>query len=159
MDRERARRPQHRSRAWPKTDPNLRLCLAQAFLWANRHHVTVSAYEPEETATALAGVTFDHDLWEAFAETQLQELYDAWAEFFSGHYGVASRPRPVGIDYELVKFVQLEGDAPVVITEPTFVQAQVFLMHQVDGAWLVAGFGVDTPPEPGWPSTPGHPTF
>ena len=145
--------------AWTKTDPNLRLVLAQAFLWANRHHPAVLGYDLDEAAESLAGLTFDHDLWPEFETTQLREFHAAFDDFFSGPYGVASRPRPVGTGMEIVKFVQTPSDQPTVVTEPTAVVGHTFLLRATSGGWLMAGQGVDTPPEPGWPPTSGHPTY
>lgn len=145
--------------AWAKTEPNLRLVLAQAFLWANRTHPHTSGYDLDEGAAALAGLSFDHDLWPSFEATQLREFHEAFDAFFSEPYGAASRPRPVGLDFEIVKFVRTESDEPEFVVGPTLVEAQVFLLRATSDGWLVAGQGVDAPPEPGWPPTPGHPTF
>jgi hypothetical protein len=142
--------------AWPLTDPNLRLVLTQEFLWANREHEALAGYDLTDTATSLASCDFEHELWPAFQESQVREFHEAWDEFFSGYYAVASRPRPVGVDYELVKYVETESDEPMWVTEPTLVVAQVYLMRATEGGWLMAGFGVDTPPTPGWPPTPGE---
>ncbi len=35
---------------WPRTDPQLRLVLAQAWLWANRDHPDVAPYDRDEAA-------------------------------------------------------------------------------------------------------------
>jgi hypothetical protein len=145
--------------AWPLTTHNFRLVMAQAFLWANRAHPGVAGHDLDDAASELAGLSFDHDLWSSFEHTQLVEFHGAFDQFFSAHYGVASRPRPVAIGYEIVKFVKTEDDQPLVVTEPTFVEAHVFLMQSTGEGWLVAGQGVDTPPEPGWPPTPGHASF
>jgi len=32
-------------------------------------------------------------------------------------------------------------------------------MRSTPDGWLVAGQGVESPPEPGWPPTPGHATY
>src|SRR5438552_969394 len=106
--------------AWRVTDPNLRLVLAQAFLWANREHPHTAGYDLGETARTLASLDADHDLWPSFVQTQLREFHEAFDEFFSVPYGAGSRPRPVGIDYEIVKFVHTERDEPAIISEPTF---------------------------------------
>jgi len=145
--------------AWAKTDPNFRLVLAQAFLWANRAHPVVIGHDLEKTAQALASLAFNHDLWLSFEETQLADFHKAFDDFFAGNFGAGSRPRPVGLDLEIVKFVRTESDAPMLFTEPTMVRAHVLLLHATSNEWLVAGRGVDTPPVPGWPPTPGHPSY
>ena len=144
---------------WTRTDPNLRLVFAQAFLWANRTHPSVVGLDLDETAEALASLRFDHDLWPSFGATQLGEFHSVFDDFFSGGYGVASRPRPVGVDLEIVKFVKSDSDEMTWVTEPTLVEAHIFLLRWTRDGWMVAGQGVDSPPEPGWPPTPGHPTM
>lgn len=142
--------------AWPRTDPNLRLVLAQSFLWANRGHEAVVGYDLDEAAASLASCGFDHELWPAFEATQVRESHDNWDGFFAGHYGVASRPRPVGVDYEIVKYVETESDEPALVMEPTQVIALVFLLRSSPDGWLMAGLREETPPVPGWPPTRGR---
>lgn len=56
-----------------------------------------------------------------------------------------------------MKFIATESDEIAVYTEPMLVFGFVFLMRSAPEGWLLAGVGVDTPPEPGWPPKPGHP--
>lgn len=45
------------------------------------------------------------------------------------------------------------GVEPILITEPTPVDALRFLAHLVDDRWLAANAGSDERLEPGWPPT------
>jgi hypothetical protein len=136
--------------AWPKTDPNLRVVLAQAWLWANREHPEVTPYERDDAAASLAGLTFDHDLWLPFEETQLGEIRGWAGDFNLKDWGAASHPRLVPPDRELVMFIRTGGEV-LTFEEPTFVEgALTMLMRHAPSGWLVAGFS-DEAPEPGWP--------
>jgi hypothetical protein len=143
--------------AWPKTDPTLRLVLAQAWLWANRGHATVIPYDREEAAESLAGTRFDHDLWPAFEETQIGEFAEQWPDFPSDEWGAASRPRPVPPDSEVVMFMRTGGEV-IQITEPTLMETFPFLMRLADGEWLVESFSSERP-KPGWPPEAPRPSI
>jgi hypothetical protein len=114
--------------AWPHTDPSFRLVLVQLWLWANRDHPRIAFHDRDEAATALAGVTFEHDLWPEFESTQLEEFEAAWDDFNLEEWGAASRPRPVPPDCELVLFVDTGGKV-MMVDRPTLVRAHGFLMR------------------------------
>lgn len=136
--------------AWPRTDEALRLVLAQAWLWANQDHPAVSPYDLEEAARSLAGLSFDHELWDAFAETQTTEFHDTWPDFNHEDWGAASRPRPVPPDCEIVLYMRTGGQ-PLRIERETLVEGAItILMRATSDGWLVRGFS-DQPPQPGWP--------
>lgn len=136
--------------SWPLTDPGYRLCLAQAWVWANRGQEALSTYDLELLAEEFAEVACRHPLWGAFAETTLEE--HTVLEFDLESWGFASRPRPVVPDYELVFLIRTDGET-VLITEPTDVRAHPFLVHHTPGGWRFAGYS-GIVPEPSWPPKP-----
>jgi hypothetical protein len=135
---------------WPRTDATLRLALAQAWLWANREHPDVASYDLDDVARSLAGLTFDHDLWAAFEETQTREFRDAWPDFNHDDWGAASRPRPVPPDCEIVFYMRTGGEALTVTQETLVENPIILLMRSTPDGWLVRGFS-DQQPKPGWP--------
>jgi hypothetical protein len=138
--------------AWFRTDERLRLVLVQAWLWANREHPSVAPFDLEEAAASLSGLTFSHDLWSDFEQTQLDEFRQAWPDFNHEDWGAASRPRPVPPDCEIVLYVRTSGEA-LLFTEETLIDEPiVLLMRTTTDGWLVRGFS-DEPPQPGWPPT------
>jgi hypothetical protein len=65
-------------------------------------------------------------------------------------YGIASNPRPVLPDYELVVFVYDPTGEGFTWQPGTVVRAQHFLMHTTAEGWRVAGLEPSVP-VPGWP--------
>jgi hypothetical protein len=142
--------------AWPKTDPTYRLVHAQAWIWANRTHPMVEPFDRDTLAAALASSSSSHPLWPNFAQSVHEEIRERYGDFTNETYGAASRPRPVGPDFEMVKLIKVEEGTPLAFTGPTLVRGAVLLMHRTEDGWLVAGLGTDAPGIPGWPPTPGR---
>jgi hypothetical protein len=133
---------------WGMTDPNLRLVIAQDWIWANRTHPDFESRDIDELARGLAFDVPSGDLAESFTEIQLGKFQDIG--YVADDWGVASRPRLIAPDYELVLFIDTEGEV-LVINKPTFLETDLsLLMHSVEGRWLVGGF-TDQIPRPGWP--------
>jgi len=131
-------------RAWRTTHPLYRLLLTQAFVAANGQHPQVSSDDPSTLAAALAAQSPDHPLWDAYAETQLREFVAVLPEDFSfSDYGIASRPRPVSPDYELLLISRRVGP----VDEPSPTEAKL-LVGLDAGAWLVAGLNTEEIPNP-----------
>jgi hypothetical protein len=148
------------SAAWKITDPNYRIVFAQGFIWANRAHPLLAGEDRDDLAASLAALSFDHRLWPSFADKTISEIQEVFRDFFEHPYGAASAPRPVALDYELVKFVATESfDEPEIISGPTFRRGQVFLMRSPTDGWLVSGLDIHEPPEPGWPPKVTRPTI
>lgn len=142
--------------AWAGMDDNLRLCRAQASLWANRTVSEIAALDLEEEAERLAAVPSTSALWSDFATTELHQLHETWHHRFQalaeGRLGAGSGTRVLGPDLELV--LLLEGDGEVqVFNEPILVpDAFPFAVRLTGDGWKVAAYG-DFIPEPGWPPT------
>jgi hypothetical protein len=136
--------------AWQNTDPELRLVLAQAWLWANRERLNVKAYDREEAASALAGLTFEHDLWPAYEETQVQEAREKWGESTT-RIGALRVARVSSRQTVSWCFSRLRGGEILTLDGPTLLDNVIpVLMRSMPEGWLVAGFS-DQRPQPGWP--------
>jgi hypothetical protein len=127
---------------WAYMDHPLRDALVRAWALANRAHPLLHDLSLEEI---MASVNDDQDgpLWALFADTQLREFRTAWPDFDPGTWGVASAPRHVLPDYDLVLLVDTGGESAL-FDKPTAVTAAKLLMRQIDDRWLLAGFN-ETP--------------
>jgi hypothetical protein len=126
-----------------------RLARTQAWLWNNRGQPDIAETGIEPLAEAYAGPGFRNaPYWNEFAEMELAAYRKAWNQWNPEKMGVASRPRVVDLDYELILVAHADG---TVYTEPTPIIALPFLMHMVDGEWKVANAGFDQRVKPGWP--------
>lgn len=153
-------------RQWPTPlglmTPELRLTCAQAYVVALEQ---AGGSADRAMAQPLADV--QHPAWPEFCEwlqASIDEMFEGWPELL----GVASRPRPVDLDHELVVLVpygdmqgptsDVPGLGPVRMVEDVVSGSSVpqrgFLMRrdqQAPAGWLVAGWNGDRHPEPGWP--------
>lgn len=135
--------------AWQVAAESLRREMVEAWLRANATHPFVLSFDPAQATSALVAGDLHHSLWEPFADTQLRAFREGWAHFDLDRYGVGSRPRPVGVDEELVVFLDSRGEA-IRLKERTPLPGVGLLMrHEPDG-WRVAGF-----PDPDLPSPAG----
>jgi hypothetical protein len=132
---------------WPRTDPTFRLCLTQAWVWANRSKHELADRDHEGLAVALAESTPNDSLWPAFVNVQLNELRSLLA-FDPDVWGISERSRPVSPVYEWVFF------APETIQPEAVATVMVVLLHRTAESWLVANLGDTAPPEPSWPPQP-----
>jgi len=140
----------HRSyrSAWPLMDENLRRCRSQAWLWNNRTFDEIARLGIEGLAERYIG-DVEAPFWDEFAAIELEGLDEAWS-WLGSTPGAASRPRLIAPDLELVVLVRTEADV-IVVEDPTEMQTLPILMRMVDSGWLVASFGAEQPPTPGWP--------
>jgi hypothetical protein len=132
--------------AWPRTDPDFRLWLAQVWVWVNQPKLRDVNHEA--VAIALAESEPTHPLWEPFAAIQLAELRDVIAVVDLERWQVSDISRPTTPDYEFVHFatgaIEPGQIAPVVVV----------LLHRMEESWFVANIGDTMPPEPSWPPRP-----
>lgn len=140
--------------AWPLTDATLRLVLAQEWVWAHRHDPAVGhLVDWDELAGDLAASAPDDPLWERFARDRVAEWHRVWKGFSARRWRVWDHPEVVGLDLEMVTFVE-PSDAPL----PTARRRRVglerrFLLRHDSGRWLVAGVNGERRFRPGWPPT------
>lgn len=137
--------------AWTLADPNWRICRAQAWLWNNSSHPLVAHVDKELAAEELAEVNSTHELWETFAETELEQFREIWSDPDLIAYGTASATRVVD-DGEIVLLVDLsEHPDGAIAYEATEVSGVPFLVRQLAGEWVIANLVGDRLPKPGWP--------
>jgi tetratricopeptide (TPR) repeat protein len=134
---------------WEELEQNLRLVLAQAWIYANRNHPNLSGLDQDGLAAELARPRPRHRLVRAFFATQLAEFQDAYRTYNDETWGAAERPRRFGIDYELVLLMETGGDA--IEWQPGMsLPAFSILLRRVLGRWRIANFSPEIP-IPGWP--------
>lgn len=144
----------HRGRMrelWEELEPNLRLVLAQAWIFANRDHPKIAGLDRDQLASELAKPRPKHKLTRDFFATQLAESRDAYRVYNEDTWGAAERPRRFGIDYELVILMETGGDG--IEWQPDMsLPALTFLLRRILGRWRIANFKPEFP-IPGWPPT------
>ncbi len=127
--------------AWTRTDPVLRLVLAQDWVWNHRHDPAVGHdHDWDAIARGLAASPSEHPLWERFEGELLSMWERTWKGFGSDTWEVLADPEVLDLDLEMVTFV--EKDAAL---------ARRFAMRHTDDRWLVASVNGDQLFEPGWP--------
>jgi hypothetical protein len=138
--------------AWPLTDPVLRLVLAQDWVWTHRHHPMIGHDRSwDEVARGLAAVPSVHELWETFAEELVKRWRKIWAGFTSSSWLAWDQPEVVGLDLEMVTFLESDGGAPVRFEPGRSALARRFALRHTETGWLVAGVSGDQMFVPGWP--------
>lgn len=140
------------ARAWALMDDNHRLCRAQAWVHNNQDSPDIALRDRIQFAEALASSPSTDPLWADFAGTELAQMRRTWSDVDLAGLGAASRPRPVGVDLELVVFVRPEEQpAGGMTTGATLIpSAIVFTMRSTSAGWLIAALD-DRVPLPGWP--------
>jgi len=135
---------------WSMMDDNLRLCLAQAWLWNNREQPNIAGRLDELAERFVRGPWPGDEMWEAFGRIDLNDMVRVWGDGYARDLGAASHPRPIGVDLEIVLLVPTDGEA-LVFHEATLVaDALQFVVRLVDGVWRLAGVA-GVVPVPGWP--------
>ena len=171
------------ARAWPLTDPLLRLVLVQEWLWdrrgefaglgddrgevaglgddrdevaglgGDRGEFAGLGDDRDETAAALAACPPDHPLWERFAADRVAGWRRVWRGFGTDAWVVRGEAEVVDIDLELVTFVEWAAAAAPPGEAPGPF-ARRFLLRHTAGGWLVAGLTATQRFRPGWPPAP-----
>ncbi|MGP5397406.1 tetratricopeptide repeat protein [Arthrobacter rhombi] len=136
---------------WKRTEPTLRLVLAQAWIWSNKNHAALQPFDRDELAASLAQLNSEHPLREDFFATQLHELEEYAQSYNEEDWGAAERPRRFGLDYELVIFMRTDGEV-YIFREGMSPPARFALMRRVGPTWMTSGFSPDYS-FPGWPPT------
>jgi hypothetical protein len=138
--------------AWPLTDPVLRLVLAQDWVWAHRHHPMIGHDRSwDDVARGLAADPPEHELWGRFASELLDRWRKMWAGLSSTGWAAWDQPEVVGLDLEMVTFLERDGDEPVRFAPGRSGLARRFALRHGDGRWRVAGVSGDQMFAPGWP--------
>ena len=138
--------------AWPMTDPVLRLVLAQDWVWSHRHHPMLGHDRSwEEVARGLAAVPPDHELWDTFATELMNRWHKMWTGFNSKDWVAWDQPEVIGLDLEMVTFLESDGKAPVRFEPGRSALARRFAMRHTAEGWRVASVSGDQMFVPGWP--------
>lgn len=138
--------------AWPLTDPVLRLVLAQDWVWTHRHHPKIGHDRSwDELARGLAALPPVSELWDAFADELVSRWQKTWEGLSPRTWGAWDSPEVVGLDLEMVTFLERDGDRPVRFEPGRSATARRFAMRHTDQGWLVAGVSGDQLFVPGWP--------
>lgn len=137
--------------AWRLTDPVLRLVLAQDWVWTNRHHPMIGHDRSwDEVARGLASVPPEHELWDTFAEELVNRYHKMWAGFSSRTWAAWDQPEVVGLDLEMVTFLESDG-GPVRFEPGRSALARRFALRHTGDGWLVASVSGGQMFVPGWP--------
>lgn len=137
-------------RAWPLTDPTLRLVLVQDWIWAHRRDPVVAVDDPDGLASLLARNPPEHFLWDRFARDQIGEWHAVWRGFGSRTWRAREGPEVVDLDLEMVTLVEA-GPTPGAAAPPL---VRRFLLRHTDAGWLVGGLSGHRVFRPGWPPSP-----
>jgi hypothetical protein len=133
-------------------DENWRLCRIQAWLWNNRNLFGSEVDELQRLAASLNERNEPQETWDAFVQAEAGIFITAWSPMDPDKWGAASRRRRLARDFDLVLLAPIgETGGYFVNTATALPEAMTFVMHNVDGAWLVANHGGSAPPSPGWP--------
>lgn len=139
-------------KAWQLCDDNYRLCRAQAWVYNNREHPLFEGVDLGSLVDDLAAMQPTSAWWDSFADIELAGFREAWSQHDATTIGAASRPRPIGLDLELVVFIDTGGEVTVFDGDTLVADALTYTMRREPAGWRVAAVG-DRLPEPGWPPT------
>ena len=120
--------------------PELRRDRTDAWVELNAAHPELAVLDCEALAERLAEPEPDDPLWPGFETSSLQDFVAAYSFVDLDSYGYASRPRPIGVDQELVLLVRGNRNTPKVFDRPTLISGAQFVLEHRGGRWLVAGF-------------------
>lgn len=138
--------------AWPLTDPVLRLVLAQDWVWTNRHHPKIGFDTSwDEVARGLAAVPPAHELWDAFADELVLRWRKTWSGFSARTWRAWDEPEVIGLDLEMVTFLESPDGGPVRFQPGRSALARRFAMRHADEGWQLASVSGDQMFVPGWP--------
>lgn len=147
--------------AWPLTDPTLRLVLAQDWVWNHRHELAPeSDHEWDAIGRGLAECPSSHALWERFAQDTVAHWQTIWKGFSARTWLVSDEPEVLGLDWEMVTFVETgrpeeKADAAPATPAATAFTRRFAMVH-TDAGWRVASINGHQMFRPGWPPTLGQ---
>ena len=135
---------------WSRTDPDLRLAMAQGFILANGAHPQLAGRDRDRLAARI--VRADHaDAWAleviGHLGDGLRRGLPAW--LLERRCGVPSGPRPVTPGYEEVLLVETD-DGRLLLYPGEWLRTRALLLHDTPEGWLLASFDRQVP-VPGWP--------
>ncbi|MGW7722198.1 hypothetical protein ACWGJ6_02420 [Streptomyces canus] len=135
------------TKAWPLTDPELRRCMAQAWLHGQKDTAYRAGFDPDDVVEAFAADRPDHPLWCVFEELQLPDLL-AWRPG-AHEWMVTAEHKLIALDTELLYMLPRPAEGDVVPVGTPFLP--LVMRHDERAGWRVLNFLSDALPEPGWP--------
>ena len=143
---------------WPQMTPDFRLSLSQWWLIHNPEALndpSAASVDRDELARILAAEKPEHILFRQLARVLLRELRKSFGGLDVSQLGPGTRPRPMGLDLELVRLFYLpdldhDDDGNYVFAAGAAARAVSVLVERRDPGWAVAGIGEHLM-RPGWP--------
>ncbi|MGH9166101.1 MAG: hypothetical protein ACRDZW_11420 [Acidimicrobiales bacterium] len=142
--------------AWPLTEPDLRLVLAQHWILSHGGDEVVGSPEGWDTlAAGLAACPPTHLGWEVFAAERLKRWRQYWAGFNSTTWDLRDEPEIPRPGMEIVTFIQ-PGQKLRTKPGPPIVYRRLAVRRadEPDATWRLAGLEGTSLFRPGWPPTP-----
>ena len=140
--------------AWPLTEPDLRLVLAQH--WVLSHHEDHDLVGPaggwDPLAAGLAADPPESPLWDRFAAERLKRWRLHWPAFRAATWDLRDEPEVVRPGLEVVTFIEpgrklnLKPGSPVTYRR--------LAVRRKGNVWRVAGVDGRNLFRPGWPPAP-----
>ena len=133
-------------------DRNWLLCRVQSWLWGNRDTFGLDIDELQRLAEDLVEKRMPSEVWKQFVTSETSNFTTAWMTLSPDKVGAASRRRRVARDYDLVILAPIGESGGYFVNQATMLpKALTFVMHLLQGRWLVANHVGTAPPIPGWP--------
>lgn len=139
-------------RAWELTDPDLRLVLAQHWIWAHQGEELVGGRDGwDEIAGALAASPSEHPLWDRFARERLRRWRESWSGLSTLTWELHdSEPEVLGDDVVVVALVPRSQKWRDLRPGPPPAFRRFAVRERPDG-WRMAGLDGAALYRPGWP--------
>ena len=150
----------HAEDVWRQMTADYRLSLVQWWLTHNPEALndpSAVSLDRDELAQCLAVEEPEHILFRHVARVSLRELRNTFGGVDISEIAPGTRPRPVGVELELVRLFYLpdldRSDAGnYVFAAGTTARALSVLVNRTTAGWAVAGVGEGLL-RPGWPPT------
>ncbi|WP_392668616.1 hypothetical protein [Streptomyces sp. LN785] len=134
---------------WLCTDPLMRRCWVQTWLYPLLDQLRADGYDPEEVVEALLQDEPRHELWPIFARTQLK---GADLPVDTETWGLKVNPEPIALDVELLHLLPKPASGAIQAGERYATQPLLMRYEEGEG-WRVLNLVGTVPPTPGWPPT------
>jgi hypothetical protein len=134
------------------SDPDWQLCMVQTWLWRTRRNSFARPSEVNDFAARLLRDCDPTDVWEAFVSDVSRMFISEWGLLDPESWGAASNRRRIAFDYDLVIVAPIVNGQGYFVTTATLIPDNMrFVVHHLDGRWLIAHHAGMAPPRPGWP--------
>lgn len=135
-------------------DANWLECRLKAWIWNNRSVfgddlMTLDSLVDEALRDRSAS-----EVWRDFVETENRSINEAWGQINFDQMGAGSRRRRVAPEHDVVILASVGGSGGYFVESAVQLpNALQFLVHRLDGQWLVANHIATAAPVPTWPPT------